>query len=384
MRNWSFSIGSVSGIPLEIHASFLVVLLLLLAQGWLVAGTAGLGWACALVLTLILSIVLHELGHCLVARNQGIRTFSILLLPIGGIARLESIPRNPLQEILMTLAGPGVNLLIAVVLLPFATFDPYWWARAMPLSLEDLLSAALMLNLVMAAFNFLPVFPMDGGRILRALLALRLSYLGATRLAAHSGKAVALVAIALALWQWERVGIMPVILFSFVFIGGDLEYRALKRQERLVGLRVADLARRRFLRMPFEATLTHALDTLAHARPQDILVFDGDRPVGVVTLERLREAALQGRHADPLSRLMHQPIHFLQAEWPLEFVDQIVRRSGQQVFPVLLNGSFAGVIEGRSYEESIDWVQLVRRVQNYRPAFADYRKGSSNHPQGLG
>ncbi len=231
MLRWSIPLFRVRGIQLSLHASFPLLLAYVAWQGWLPdedgrgGGWPGVGWSVALVLLFFVCVVLHELGHCLTARRFGIGTRGILLLPIGGMADMEEIPRQPSREILMTVAGPAVNFAIAGAL--------WLVVRRLPDSIPEYSLGGLLFdlyaaNLVMGCFNFLPAFPMDGGRILRALLAIRLPYVRATFFAATAGKVLAVALGAVALWydRW-----MVAVLFSFIFFAGEAEYRLVRRRE---------------------------------------------------------------------------------------------------------------------------------------------------------
>lgn len=233
MLRWSIPLFRVFGIPLSLHPSFLLLLAYWADQGWEEEGWHGAGWYTAMLLGFFVCVVLHELGHCLTARRFGIGTRRILLLPIGGMADLEEIPRQPSREILMTLAGPAVNFVIAGVLwLVVRTFPD-----DVPLySSSGLLAMLFSWNLVMGCFNLLPVFPMDGGRILRALLATRLPYVRATFWAATVAKALAVLGVitALAAPKFHLTAqplYLPAVLFTFIFVMGEMEYRFVKRRE---------------------------------------------------------------------------------------------------------------------------------------------------------
>ncbi|MDY7096144.1 MAG: site-2 protease family protein, partial [Acidobacteriota bacterium] len=194
-RRWSFRLGSLAGIPIYVHLTFFLIIpyIAFVAGG---AGIAPVAQALLLVLALFGCIVLHELGHALTARRYGIKTRDIILLPIGGVARLERMPRAPLQELWVAIAGPLVNVVIAILL--------YLYLRASGglASLDQLqpesLSFAVQLfaaNIFIVLFNLLPAFPMDGGRMLRALLATRMEYAKATRIAASIGQLMAFLFI---------------------------------------------------------------------------------------------------------------------------------------------------------------------------------------------
>jgi Zn-dependent protease len=217
---WSFRIGRLFGIDVFVHVTFLVLLVWvalsdLLREETALAALTGVGFTVAVFAI----IVLHELGHALVARRFGIATRDITLLPIGGIARLERFPEKPRQELLVALAGPAVNVVLAVALAAalLASGQSLVWSET-----EGLASFVVRLfwvNLVIAGFNLLPAFPMDGGRVLRALLTLRSDHLSATRTAAAIGRGIA---IALGLLGLLTNPLLAVVAL-FVWIGAGQE-----------------------------------------------------------------------------------------------------------------------------------------------------------------
>jgi Zn-dependent protease len=228
MLGWSMNLFRVRGIQLAVHYSFFLLLAYVAWEGWLAEAWPGALVSVALVVAFFACVVLHELGHCFVARRNGIRVPRILLMPIGGMAEFESIPREPRTEITMALAGPAVNFALVVLLWWFVDFSGDTEATVLPVTVGDFVNQLFLANLVMGTFNLLPVFPMDGGRVLRALLAMRLPYLRATFVAASVGKVLALLLAIGALWLNAY---LAAVLFLFIFVVGEAEYRALKRAE---------------------------------------------------------------------------------------------------------------------------------------------------------
>lgn len=231
MLGWSINLFRIRGIRLAVHFSFLLLLAYVANEGWTEDGLNGLFWSVATILTFFSCVVLHELGHSFTAMHYGIGVRRILLMPIGGMAEFDSIPRRPLHELLITAAGPSVNFVIAAVLGLAVGLPRGWsfWSFAdYPANATGFAQMLLHWNLWMGCFNLLPSFPMDGGRILRALLAMRLPYLRATFWAATIGKVVCVLAAGYALFTGHT---MPAVLFAFIFVVGELEYRAVKRRE---------------------------------------------------------------------------------------------------------------------------------------------------------
>jgi Zn-dependent protease len=223
----------IRGIQLQLHVTFFLLLAVVAWDGWADGQWTGLLWSVATILAFFTCVVLHELGHSLTAIRFGIGVRRILLMPIGGMAEFDEIPRQPRQEFLMTIAGPAVNFVIAGVL--WSIFG--WPEQAYPADATGFAHLLLHWNLLMGCFNLLPAFPMDGGRILRSLLATRLPYAIATFWAATVGKILCVVGILAALfvptWLHPDEGplYMAAVLFAFIFVAGEIEYRAAKRRE---------------------------------------------------------------------------------------------------------------------------------------------------------
>lgn len=222
----------IRGIQLAVHYSFFLLLAFFAHEGWNEYGTTGMWWSVATLLAFFTCVVIHELGHSFTAMGFGINVRRILLMPIGGMAEFDDIPRQPWREVLITLAGPAMNFVIAGALWKFVPTTNY----IEQYSLDGLLWQLFWANIVMGTFNFLPAFPMDGGRILRALLAFKLPYLRATFWAATVGKVVAVLGaiVALAAPQLGLSGqpmYLLAVLFAFIFFAGEAEYRNVKRRE---------------------------------------------------------------------------------------------------------------------------------------------------------
>jgi Zn-dependent protease len=215
----------VRGIQLAVHFSFFVLLAVNAFVGWADSGRSGLLWHTAALLAFFTCVVLHELGHSFTAMRYGIGVRRILLLPIGGMAEFDHIPRQPGRELLITIAGPAVNFALAAALwlfLPDAIATP-----ADTMTPSEFGHVLLQWNLLMGCFNLLPAFPMDGGRILRAALATRLSYVRATFWAVSVGKVLCVIGFGIAA-VFEP---MLMLLFGFIFFIGEVEYRAVCRRE---------------------------------------------------------------------------------------------------------------------------------------------------------
>ena len=244
--SWSFRLGRVRGIDIKIHYTFLFLLALALLLG----GDRSFGQAAGrfvLIVLLFGCVLLHELGHSVVAQAHGIRVRDITLLPIGGIARLEAVPENPWTELKIAIAGPAVNLGIFILLAPLVVLTFIGAAAEIPfmaaVATGPIGSVLLWLcgaNLALMAFNLLPAFPLDGGRVLRALLAMRMDFVRATVIAARVGKVLAIGLILVGVLDGlgitvSGVGVIGgggliwlIVIGAFIFLAGANEVRLVR------------------------------------------------------------------------------------------------------------------------------------------------------------
>jgi Zn-dependent protease len=213
---WAFKIGSLFGIPIRLHVAMAIMPFL---AYYTFGGSGAVGFALALGFTVLLfgSVLAHELGHALTARRFGVHTADIVLWPLGGVARIVNLPRRPAHEIAIALAGPIVSIAVAVtaflLLIPGALISEH---------AATALNTLLYINIVLGLFNLVPALPMDGGRVLRGLLALKRDYLSATRIAARIGRAIAIAGLAYAIWAGD---FMLGCIAAFVFFGAGTEER---------------------------------------------------------------------------------------------------------------------------------------------------------------
>ncbi|WP_102108128.1 site-2 protease family protein [Oceaniglobus roseus] len=223
----SFRIGRLFGSDIRIHGTFLLLLAFIGIGTWAQAGTVAALASLTVVLALFACVLAHEFGHALMARAYGIRTPDITLLPIGGLARLERMPRAPAAEIAVALAGPAVNLVIWTLLVPVlgVETDPYALADPSGAFLAQLAA----INLALLLFNLLPAFPMDGGRVLRALLSLRMERVKATRIAAVLGQ---VMAAGFVVWALVTGQLMLILIAAFIVMAARAETRAVAAEAR--------------------------------------------------------------------------------------------------------------------------------------------------------
>ena len=276
---WSLPLGSVAGIRLQVHFTFLALLAWMVVKGWRQGDLSGVPF----FLGLFACVLLHELGHALMAKRYGIVTSDITLLPIGGVARLERMPEDPRQELWVALAGPAVNVGIAAVL--FAVLGGQL-PPAEKLGAGSLLERLLLANITLFLFNLLPAFPMDGGRVLRALLATRMPCTRATQIAATVGQVMAV------LFGFVGFFANPLLIFIalFVWIGAAQEASMAQMKSALGGIPVRAAMLTDFQVLNSGNGLDRAVDLVLAGSQMDFPVLDGDTVVGVLTRDDLLQA----------------------------------------------------------------------------------------------
>ncbi len=343
---WSFRIARVFGIDVRVHATFALAVIYFASGFALAHGLRGAAFGVLLVCTLFLCLTLHELGHGLVAQRCGVVVSEILLLPIGGVARLKSEPRKPLHELLIGLAGPFVNVVLALLLL--LVLDHYQVAidtsdleeLAEPSAL-GLVRALFWGNTMLALFNLLPALPMDGGRILRALLSLGIGRSRATRVAAGVGQVIAIGLVAIA---FKRDWSMLALVGLFVFVGAAQERASERASELLSQLRAGEVCDPNAVVFAPHEQVGHVLDTLVRCPQEHFAVFYGKELVGTLGREQVLALAPRVGLEASVSSLMRRELHPVDAGTPLDEVRRrLLELGGRPVVVRALTG-YAGVL----------------------------------------
>jgi Zn-dependent protease len=355
---WSLTIGRPFGIRVELHVTFvLFVGWMAVDQGLLTGNPAQALAAVALLLLVFTCVVLHELGHALAARRFGIATRDIVLLPIGGVARLERMPERPQQEILVAVAGPAVNVAIAALLASLLAL----LGRPTDLTRfgSGLLESLLVVNVLMVIFNLVPAFPMDGGRVLRALLALRLPYVQATRIASGVGQGAALLLGAaglLLLHNW-----MLAFVALFVFLAAGEERALVQTRTSLTGLPVRAAMLTDFRSLEAREPLRRAVEYLMSGTQLDFPVLEDGELRGVLTRAGLLAALGREGMEAPVGRAMSTEPCFAEAGEPLEDVVSRMRGRERSAVPVLERGRLVGLVTLENVGDLLRVREALRR-----------------------
>ncbi len=332
---WSFRILTVMGTVVRVHVTFVLLLAAVGLMVFLKDGAAVAAGALAFTGALFFCVLLHEFGHVAAARFYGIRTPDITLLPIGGLARLERMPRTPAHELVVALAGPAVNVVIALGLLLVLGMPNPLDERLLDFtSPVGMLHRLMIVNVWLVLFNLIPAFPMDGGRVLRALLAMRLPYARATALAARVGQGLAGIgAVAALVWLHQP---MLFLVAIFIFLAARGESEAVQTQEALRDLTLQDAMMTTFQTLPEGARLKDAAEALLAGGQHDFPVVDeGGAFVGLLT----RGALIRGFHAEgpefPVATLLVSELPQVYPGTGLREAFELLRAAPVEVLPVL-------------------------------------------------
>lgn len=350
MRKGSLSLGSVAGIHLYVHWSFLIIIGYVSYIAWREGGTLrSVLFMIGLVLAVFACVLLHELGHALMAKRFGIATTDITLLPIGGLARLARIPEEPKQELWVALAGPAVNVIIAIVLFVAAFL---LGELNQPLQ-ENVVANSFLLtlisaNVVLFLFNLIPAFPMDGGRVLRAILAMMMNRVRATRIAAGIGQTLA---VAFGIYSISVGNPISVLIALFVFFGARMEASAVMMAAGLKGLTVANAMRIRYPVLQVSDTITKAVQELLAGGDKHFIVMDGDQLAGVVSRDTLVQAVADNLAGSPVSLITQKEVVYVSPKADLKEAQEILAGTTQGFLPVLDNGRLIGVVDAENIAE---------------------------------
>ena len=339
---WSLRVGRFAGIDVYMHVTFLLLISWVAFLYWrqgqsIVSAIAGV----AFILAVFLCVVLHEFGHALTARRYGIKTRDIILLPIGGVARLERLPTRPLQELWVALAGPAVNIVIAVGLFAWlkltASFEPL---QMMTLTTGPVLERLMAVNLFLVAFNMIPAFPMDGGRALRAILATRTEYSRATQIAASIGQGIAIV--------FGFIGLFynPFLLFIafFVWIGAAQEASLAQIQAAIGGIPVQQAMLTDFRTLRRDDSLERAIELTLAGSQKDFPVVDNGRIEGILTQTDLLKALSAPNRDSTVSSAMQENFVTVDSLEMLEIAFARLKDCDCHTLPVTLDGKLVGLM----------------------------------------
>lgn len=339
---WSWKVARIAGIDVFIHSTFFILIAWIGFSYWVTQRSLNaVANGIIFILLLFLFVLMHEFGHALAARKYGIATRDITLLPIGGLARLERMPKEPKQELWVALAGPLVNLVLAVLLFGWLILTNGLGGLTNTTVTEgSLLQRLAIVNLTLLLFNLIPAFPMDGGRVLRAFLAMRMEYTQATQVAATVGQGFALI--------FGLIGLLtnPFLIFIalFVWIGASQESSSVQVKEAISGIPIKRAMLTQFQTLDYNQRLSDAVDAILTGYQQDFPVMKGDEMVGILT----RSALVQGLAKDGptvnIASVMDQSFVTADSNEMLERVSERLQTCGCHTVPIFENEQLIGLV----------------------------------------
>jgi Zn-dependent protease/predicted transcriptional regulator len=372
--SWSLKLITVRGIPIRVHASFLLILLW---AAWIgVTDTRGgpmagsIAFMVVFTLLLFVCVVLHELGHSLVAQAFGVKVHDITLWPVGGVARLSTMPRRPLHEFLISAAGPTVNVILAALLAavalswvgPTQLLHTFVTGRGIARLLDSQTVQSLVVllalqNIILALFNLIPAFPLDGGRLLRSVLATFLSFRTATRTASFVGQGFALVLLGLSILPPGNLFLA--LVAAFVFLAAWQERSQVMAIENLSGLTVKDAMQPLGIRLSCEEPVYDAARSVAAVPQSAFLVVEAGRLAGVMTRGKLLAAAKKAKPGEAVSQ--HVPAAFLQLP-PSESLENAQERLQTEGAGVVVDqGTVVGLISRSDIARLTEALEYLER-----------------------
>lgn len=360
---WSLTLGKYGGTTVRLHWSFLLFFVWIASLTLLREGPAPAIGLVIFISLLFFCVVLHEFGHILAARHFGVRTPEILLLPIGGVSRLERIPEEPRQELIIALAGPAVSFAIGGGLLLLTGIPPFDFS-AEGVGLLFVFGQLGWINLFLAVFNLIPAFPMDGGRVLRALLASRLGYARGTRIAASAGQ---FVAILFGMAGLLAGNVILVFIALFVFLAAGAEAGVAQMRSATLGLTAADVMITDFECLRVDQPSSAAAEALIRTNQCEFPVVDG---AGRIRGGLARDGIIKAIHADPAMPVADAMQTNVPVISPLHNADQLVPHLSQGEPMVVIagaNGEPVGIV---TWDNMLEHLMIQKAQESRWPAAA--------------
>lgn len=363
IMNFSFQIGKIAGIPIRLHLTFLLIIPVIAylfgitsipifgkPYGFGEVEPSLIRWVYSSAFTILLFVCvgLHELGHSAVAMRYGVRIKSITLYIFGGVAAMEEIPRDPKAEIQMAIAGPGVSGVLGLGCVLFWSLSSTYLGEEHPFTV--LLWTLGMINLILMAFNLLPAFPMDGGRILRAWLATRMSYVAATRQAATIGKTFAIFMGILGIFS----SIFLLIIAFFVYIGASEEEKATSISVSLEGVRVRDIMSSAVSTVPPSTTLGELVNLMFIEKHRGYPVLQDGKLAGIVTITDIQKVPEEERNVTIVREVMIKKIYVIEPD--VTATDAMKKMAERRIrrLPVLEDGRLVGILSRSDLARAIE------------------------------
>jgi len=361
---WQWKLARIAGIDVYMHATFLLIIGWVAFSYWTEQGTLQAVLSGVLfILLLFVFVVMHEYGHALTARKFGIKTRDITLYPIGGVARLERMPEKPIEELWVALAGPAVNVVAAIVLFGYLlltrTFEPL---TSLSVSAGSLVERLMIVNLWLVGFNLIPAFPMDGGRVLRALLGLKLEYVQATQVAAYVGQAFAFI--------FGFIGLFsnPFLVFIalFVWMGAAQEANLAQVKHSVSGIPVSRAMLTDFQVLTPRDTLTRVVGLILAGSQHDFPVIQDGHVIGILDRDMFMKALSERGQSISVAEVMRRDVTVIDSHEMVEAALMRLQENGSKTLPVMHDGQLVGLITSENITEYL-MIRSALRTANVMP-----------------
>ena len=340
-----FNVGRIGRITISIHWTFFLFVLWIVIVNFLSGySTEGMVWSLLLFVSIVFSILAHEAGHAIVARHFGIRANGVILLPIGGVASIPYMPKKPGHEILIALAGPVVNLLIAIFLFRFIhPYGAYWRdsENIGAVNPGNFWFQLQLINVSLAIFNLIPSFPMDGGRILRILLGLNMNILKASRIAGVVSSIVAFAFIATGI---VLINLLLVFLGIFILLASGAEEYYLQLKTVSHGLQLKDVVMNDYDSIDANATAIETSSILMTNHSRYFIVMENGKAVGTISRMQIVKSISEMKYHTKIKELMKANLSYLDGNTKVENLIEKLAGNEERLYPVLVQNKFTGVI----------------------------------------
>jgi len=357
----SLKLGTIGGIGIFVHWTFTLLIAFIIYINYRTGYNAmQIAWSVLFIVCVFVTVFLHELGHSFAAKSFNIKTKDITLLPIGGVSRLESLPEKPKEELIVTLAGPLVNIVLAFITGLFIDFPSTSEALAQELSAgvnaSNFFLNFFIVNILLAVFNLIPAFPMDGGRILRAILSFKFERHVATKIAARIGQFLAMGFILLGFLY------NPFLIFIglFVIMGAQMESKYADSKYSLKGYRVRDVLMKQFTTIDAAEPIKTAIDLLLDSQSKIFLITENNEPVGTLNRDQIIVALSEEGENFLIHSAMNKSLIYLDVETLLEDVFELIYKNKSNLMLVMENNELVGTLDTENLLEFL----LIKGVKS--------------------
>ncbi|MBD9572995.1 site-2 protease family protein [Ensifer adhaerens] len=366
---WFLKLGTVGGTEVRVHVTFALLLIWIWVMHYRIGGPPAAFEGVAFIIGVFLCVVLHEFGHIAAAHHFGIKTLDITLLPIGGLARLERNPTKALEELVIAIAGPLVNVMIAGLIVMVVGGALGWEQLLAPQDPRvDFLARLAGVNIFLVVFNMIPAFPMDGGRVLRAVLAWRLPWTRATALAARIGQSIALAMGVFGIF------FNPLLIFIAIFVYFAAETEAQDSDLKAISddTSIRDVMITEFTTLGLQARVGEAVELLLATSQSEFPVVDqAGRFEGLMTREGIVRAMKERGAGASVSDVMRRDIPALDEKSPIDFSLKLMQEAQASAIPIV--DSSERVVGLMNYETIGELMMLRYADESFKPSGRHHR-----------